>query len=287
MSSVLAADVGGTKMFAALVDHTGRCAHVLEAATPAQEGAAAVLSTLTALLRKAAGSLQPAAVGLSLAGVIDPATVRVLDATDALPGWKGTDLRTALEAAFGVPVHGLNDVHAALLGEAWLGAFRQHERGVMLTLGTGLGGAWLAEGRLQTGAHHVAGHWGRTSVQHQGAWVTLETLLSGTGLAYLYREFGGQASNAREVLAELGRDPLALRALDAWVEQLAVLAQNLHWSLDPGVLVLGGGLIEARDLWWPRLMRRLEGLPLRLLPAELGVRAGLLGAARHALWALP
>jgi glucokinase len=285
MTVVLAADVGGTKMLAGLVDRDGRCARVFEAATPAREGAAAVIASLHSLLLQAQGGMAPAAVGLSLAGVIDPHTACVLDATDALPGWRGSDLRAAL-TRFAVPVHALNDVHAALLGEAWCGALQGAQRGVMLTLGTGLGGAFLAEGQLQTGAHHLAGHWGRTEVMHGGRRVALETLLSGSGLAWLHRSLGGASENAREVLALQQSDAAAGDALGLWVEQLALLAHNLHWSLDPGVLLLGGGLIDARAQWWPQLMDALQGLPLQVQPALLGSRAGLIGAARHALNAL-
>jgi glucokinase len=285
MTVVLAADVGGTKMLAALVDQEGRCARVLEAPTPAREGAAAVIQALKSLLLQAQGGMAPAAVGLSLAGVIDPNTACVLDATEAMPGWRGSDLRAAL-ASFAVPVHALNDVHAALLAEAWCGALQGAQRGAMLTLGTGLGGAFLAEGRLQTGAHHLAGHWGRTEVMQKGQRVALETLLSGTGLAFLHRELGGASSSAREVLAAQQSDPAAREALRLWVEQLALLAHNLHWGLDPGVLLLGGGLIDARAQWWPQLMKALGDLPLQVRPAELGSRAGLIGAAKHALNAL-
>lgn len=286
MTVVLAADVGGTKMLAALVDCEGRCARLFEAPTPARDGGAAVIEALKSLLLQAQAGMAPAALGLSVAGVIDPATARVMDATEAMPGWKGTDLRHALASSFSVPVLALNDVHAALLGEAWRGGLRGAQRGVMLTLGTGLGGAFLAEGRLQSGAHHLAGHWGRTEVLHAGRRVALETLLSGSGLAFLHRELGGQSQNARQVLDLLDQDASAQQALRLWVEQLALLAHNLHWSLDPGVLLLGGGMIDARAQWWPQLAEALQALPLKVLPAELGSRAGLIGAAKHAFNAL-
>lgn len=275
---VLAADLGGTKILAALVGEAGAVQRLHEAPTPAAQGAEAVIATLQQLLEDARGDANPLAIGLSLAGVIDPRTARVLDATDALPGWKGCDLRHALRG-FQRPVQARNDVHAALLGEAWLGALRGCDSGLLLTLGTGLGGALLLNGQLHEGSRHLAGHIGRTEVLHEGGRVPLETLLSGTGLARLH----GSARDGREVIARLQQgEPRADAALQAWVEQLALLLHNLHWLLDPGRVLIGGGLIDARAHWWPRLQPLMGGLPLEVKPAELGSRAGLLGAARIA-----
>ena len=202
----------------------------------------------------------------------------MISATEALPGWKGSDLCRAL-ADFGLPVQARNDVHAALLGEAWLGALQGRDSGVLLTLGTGLGGALLLNGQLHEGSHHLAGHIGRTEVLHEGGRVPLEALLSGTGLARLH----GSARDGREVIARLLQgDPRAEAALQAWVEQLALLLHNLHWLLDPGCVLIGGGMIDARAHWWSRLQPLIAGLPLAVKPAALGSRAGLLGAARIA-----
>lgn len=279
---VLAADLGGTKTVAALVDASGQLQRLHEAPTPAAAGAAAVLANLRALLADAQGDAQPLAIGLSLAGVIDPASARVLDATAALPGWKGSDLRQEL-ASFALPVAARNDVHAALLGEAWLGGLRDRRNGALLTLGTGLGGAFLIDGRLHEGSRHLAGHVGRTEIVHEGMRMPLESILSGNGLARLH----GSAANGREVIARLLQgEPRAEAALQAWTEQLALLLHNLHWLLDPGCVLIGGGLIDARAHWWPRLQPLLAGLPLDVRPAELGARAGLLGAARLAWDAL-
>lgn len=277
---VLAADLGGTKILAACVSRDGRCTEPVQRATPAQDGAAAVIEALASALEEARQQAPgaPCAIGLSLAGVIDRASARVLDATDALPGWRGSDLRAHLQPRFHRPVFALNDVHAALRGEAWLGGLRGAERGALITLGTGLGGAFLIDGKLQTGAHQLAGHFGRTKVMHAGKPVPLEDLVSGTALA----RWHGQATSGHEVLASLDGDPRSRVALRAFTEQLALMLHNLHWSLDPGRVLIGGGLIEARAQWWDGLLQQLGDLPLQVEPAELGARAGLMGAAREA-----
>ncbi len=276
---VLAADVGGSKMLAARVDATGRVTALCRAPTPAAAGGPAVVAQLHALLQQACGEAAPLAIGLSLAGVIDAERVCVRDATAVMPGWKGQDLRAAL-GSFGVPVAARNDVHAALLGEAWLGGLRGRRDGALVTLGTGVGGAFLADGRLHAGSGGLAGHVGRTEVMDgDGRRTPLDALLSGPGLVRLH---GGVADGPAFFARLVAGDAQAARALDAWLDQLALLLHNLHWLLDPGRVLVGGGLIETREHWWPQLQQRLAALPLEVLPAELGPQAGVLGAARIA-----
>lgn len=291
MDTILAVDVGGTKMLGGILDREGQCLHQQRCETPAALGGAAVAQALLGLVRQLqrwcmdhAGP--PLAVGLSVAGVVDPARACVTDATEAMPGWAGTDLRAALQPATGaLPVHAINDVHAALMGEHWQGGLRGvHDSAVMLTLGTGLGGAWMAQGRLQFGARGIAGHWGRTSVREGPEWVTLDQRCSGSGLARLARMRGVAAADGRAALQAASEgDAAAQAALAEWIEDLAMLLRNLRWTLDPQAIVIGGGLITARALWWPSLTQALDGLDLAVRPAELGEHSGLIGAGRWAL----
>jgi glucokinase len=214
-----------------------------------------------------------------MAGVIDPQTARVISASNAMPGWSGQHPGQRL-AHLGVKVAARNDVHAALLGEQWRGGLRGARRGALLTLGSGLGGAWMVEGRLQTGAHEIAGHVGRQRIEHAGRAWFVDELVSGNGLAQLHHLAGGTARNGHQVLAALRTgDKAAEHALAQWTQLLARVLHNLHWLLDPGRVLLGGGLIDAREHWWPQLMQSTQELPLRIEPARLGARAGLLGAA--------
>jgi glucokinase len=114
----------------------------------------------------------------------------------------------------------------------------------------------------------------------------LESLVSGTGLRNLYRHHGGThpealaAGNAVVELAQRG-EAAAAAALAEWVDLLAVQLHNDFWSLDPGLVLLGGGVIGSQAAWWPALQHRLQalGAPLPLRAATLGNDAGMLGAA--------
>lgn len=286
---VLAADIGGTKILAAAVDASGQVFARCRLPTEAAQGGAHVLQQIERALRQVQDALpegvQPSAIGLSAAGVIDARTARVVDATEAMPGWAGTDLRASLGQAYGLPLQALNDVHAALVGEQWLGALADAPQAaaLMLTLGTGLGGALAFGQGLWAGHRQLAGHAGRMEVLHRGRRVSLDQLISGNGLARLMHEQGGSADDGRAVLAALAAgDAKAAAAVEAWVGLLALQIDNLFWLLDPEHIVIGGGMLDARAAWWTQLQGALR-TPVRLESARLGNEAGLLGAAHRAL----
>lgn len=289
-----AIDVGGTKISAALVNENGDIIASARRATEAPRGGGFVMEAMAAALDELAVhalGVDVAGIGISAAGVIDPRRTAVLDATDAMPGWKGQQLGQWFGARFNLPVAAANDVHCALLGELWRNPALANMHGsvVMLAIGTGLGGALASAGRLQAGQRGLAGHFGRTLVwdAFAGQLVTLDQLVSGTGLARLYnmREPSVPAHDGAAVMAlATGGDGSARRALDAWLDHLALVMHNLYWSLDPELLLVGGGVIDARDIWWDLLVARLKarGVPLRIAPAALGSNAGVIGAARLA-----
>lgn len=289
-----AIDVGGTKIAASLVTEHGEVLASAQRPTQAALGGASVLREMAACLDELGGTAcgyELAGIGISAAGVIDGQRLRVADATDAMPGWKGQELGQWFGQHYGLPVAAANDVHCALLGELWHAPAlcEAHGSVAMLTLGTGLGGALAIGGRIQAGRHGLAGHFGRTLAWDElaGAHVPLDALVSGTGLARLYAQRAGSAAGAdgAAVMALAGAgETAAVQALDAWLGHLARQLHNLYWSLDPDCLVLGGGVTDARHIWWDALLMRLQesATDLRIIPAALGNRAGVLGAARLA-----
>ncbi|GAA5525511.1 N-acetyl-D-glucosamine kinase [Microbulbifer aestuariivivens] len=296
---VLAADLGGTKIRAGVFGRDNRCLFALQRPTDVSAGRDAVVHSLCAALQQAAAwaeaqGLAAAGIGISTAGVVDAGRGVIADATDAIPQWRGTPLAALLREAFGLPVAVENDVKAALLGELCksgeLAADADLRRGmvVMLTLGTGLGGAIAEDGRLRAGRQFVAGHFGRSRVPDPwtpGLMTPLDALVSGTGLANIANHLCGQEQfeNGHEVLQALAEgDSHAAAARDQFAALLAMVLENIYWTLDPAAVVLGGGLTEARAHWWPALQAALAArqcnLPLR--PAALANDAGTQGAAQ-------
>ena len=200
--------------------------------------------------------LQIVSVGVSSAGVIDSLSGTVIDATNAIPQWVGTKIGDRVSAQFKLPCVVENDVNAALLGE--LSALNTESLGtvVMLTLGTGLGGAIATDGALYNGAHHLAGHFGRMpmpSPWHKNTFITLEELASGSGLVNIANQLADSDiyHSGEQLLADAQSEhAVATQALEKFCDFLAMAVEQLYWAIDPEAIILGGGLIEANDAWW-------------------------------------
>ena len=298
MTVVAAAlDIGGTKTAAAVVTADGAVASRCTAPTPAADGPDAVLGAAAALVRRAVGEHRAIGLGVGSAGAVDPASGRVRSATDALPGWAGTDLAGSLGSALGLPVATANDVHAHALGEYWLGAARGAATVLFAAVGTGVGGCLLLDGAVHGGARAAAGHLGHVPVPAAagvrcpcGASGHVEAVASGPALASAYRERTGRAAGRLQdvVRAERSGDAAASAVLAGGGAALGTALAGAANVVDPDIVVVGGGVAAAGRTWWAALRKGVEqglipalrGLPVE--PAELGADAALLGAGRMA-----
>jgi glucokinase len=290
-------DIGGTKIRGLLVDRQGAVHGETRVPTNAQQGAASVLASIVQsvnTLREAASSVGRSVqgIGISSAGVIEPVSGLVVSSAPQIPGWEGTNLKQAIGTQCALPVIADNDANCALVGEVWHGQHGLMENAsvVMLTLGTGLGGALMINGALITGAHHLTGHYGIAQMwdRYGGSYVKVEHLVSGTGLGNVYRQLvpnAHDATGASVIAAVQAGDVQAREALSRWCEHLAMQLFNIFWQVDPDRIILGGGMIDSREVWWPQLMTALNALDTRgqrvpLAVASLGNDAGAWGAAR-------
>jgi len=209
-----------------------------------------------------------------------------------LQGLEGLDWTEFLGQAEVVPV--LNDAQASLLGEAWMGAARGFQNVVLLTLGTGVGGAILADGRLLRGQIGRAGHVGHLCLDLDGA-----PSIAGTpgalevfcGNFNIRERSGGRFATTHEMLAAVQQgDGDAERVWLRSIRALACGIASLINILDPEAVILGGGIAQAGKLVFEPLAAELDrvewrpgGQAVKLLPATLGEWAGAIGAAHRAL----
>jgi glucokinase len=220
-----------------------------------------------------------------------PQVVTWLYATENLPGWMGINIPR--ELGLPVPVFVDNDANAALLGEHWLGAAKGCDSVVMLTLGTGVGGANMFGGRLARGATWNGGEWGHVILVPDGLPCNcgnsgcLERYLSGGALTRAARASISPSISHGSEIWEFHRQRLkaAVAVVDDYLAKLALLLYNIHTGINPGRIVIGGGVIESRDAFWDDLQAKLSerGVSVPVVPAILGNRAGSLGAAKMAI----
>ena len=290
---VLAVDIGGTKILAGLVTADGSIVASDQVATPAREGADAIIAAVVALgekLQREHGRLTRCGVGT--AGVVGEHG-EITSATSHLSGWAGTRLQDRLAAALDMPVKVLNDVQAVGLCEALLGAAKGHRSALMLALGTGVGGAIARNGTVERGAYGIAG-----SVGHHlspvrrgrpcacGGTDHLESYASGTAMEEEYRTRTGRSSNLRDIagLAQSG-DADAAAVIAEAAEVLGACIGSANNVVDADIVVVGGGVLALGDLLLvpARAAARREALGLskavEIVPAKFGPTACLIGAA--------
>ncbi|MED5018752.1 ROK family protein [Paenibacillus chibensis] len=288
---VIGIDIGGTSIKGIVVDGSGQLLEQGKTATEASQGKERILGNMKLLvddLLAKHGDVQ--GIGIGTAGRVNVQTGEIVYATDNLPGWQGAPVKEIMEAAYRLPVFVDNDANTALAGEAWLGAGKGLRDLSMLTLGTGVGGANMIGGDLYRGAHWNGGEWGHTVLVPGGRPCNcglngcIEQYLSGSALVKLASEATGQAyaSGVGVMDDHLKGKPLVTKVLKQFAAHLAVVIHNLHNGLNPEAILIGGGLVDSRAIWWPLLLEAMDGMRLRadVRPALLGNEAGAIGAAR-------
>lgn len=261
--SVLLFDIGGTSMRMA-TGGNGTVSDVQKVPTP--EHPLDAISALAAYVRERMPAATSAYGGI--AGVIDEGTVRV---SPNLPAWDGCAFRTMLSNLLGVPVHVSNDAELAALGEAVYGAGKEHRLVGYLGIGTGIGGANIADRRI---VPHATGFEPGHQVLDVSAGETFEGLVSG---------------HALEARFKVPAKELPRETYDALTPILAAGIYNVLLAWSPEVLVLGGSLMNEENGYQVAAIERalvaipgvLPELPL-VLRAELGDQNGLYGALAFA-----
>ena len=295
---VFAIDLGGTHLRVALVDDTGKILQHLKQETPKDESPDGILDALVSAKRQWDCNNQPVvAASIMVPGAVDSDKAVVVQAPN-LPSLINFELKAELEKRLGWPVFLENDANAAAVGEMWLGAARGCYDVVSVTLGTGVGGGVILNGKLWRGSHGSAGEIGHTTVDpfsglkcKCGNTGCLELFASATAIVRMARELGMTAPTAEGVY-EAGRngDAQALSVFKRFGMYLGIGLANLINFIDPQVIVITGGAVNGWDLFADEMYRqvgerafRATAQQVKIARSECGDNAGLLGAVKIAL----
>ncbi|MCS0603772.1 ROK family protein [Streptomyces sp. LP11] len=288
---VLGVDIGRTWLRVAVVDLDGAVAARADVRNRARTSTAlAGLVVDTARRVIADAALDPAAVVhgvVGTPGVYDPARRRVRYAAH-LPGWGRAGIVDRLGEELGMPLEVHNDANLAALGEYTYGAGAGSRLLAYLLIGTGLGMGVVAEGRLCTGAHGLAGEIGFLPWPGGPKPERLEDAVSGVAVVAAARRFGMSGRLTAKAVFDAARlgVPAAVRAVELEAERVAYTVAAAAAVLDPDLIVLGGGVGQGVDLLLGPVREHLRALtPLRprIAPSRLGEDAVLLGAVATAL----
>jgi glucokinase len=294
-------DLGGTNLRAAAVDRTGKLLDKISGSTNFTEGRDAVLGDIVAAIKKI--QERRGAAGLAGIGVGVPGFIRmkegVLASSPNLPYLENFPIRDEIGRRLGAPMILENDANAAALGEKWIGAGRDVDDLVLLTLGTGIGGGIISGGRVLRGFVGMAGELGHITVipngnpcgcGNQGC---LEKHASATAVSAMAKMLHLGANLTSKEVAELAAQPgdAGEKARTVWRimgEALGAALATLVNTFNFPLYLLSGGMLPAWDLFEPAMLRVLEQrsatyratrAETRIAPATLGNEAGLYGAA--------
>lgn len=308
---VFAADLGGTHLRVATVDRNGKIYYRQMQPTPKAEKPDEIVRALIDAVheserRTAEHGGLISAVSLAVPGTVNVAEGVVVEAPN-VPCLEGFRLSAALESELEWPVILENDANAAAIGEMWQGAGRGHRTLICVTLGTGVGGGIILDGKLWRGADGSAGEIGHIGVDPFagvacmcGSRGCLEVYASATAVVRMTREARHRYPNSilhntedltSEKIYQAGRegDALAIEVFRRMGVYLGIGLASLVNLLNPEIVVIGGGLSNGWELFekhmHQQVIERAFSIPARrvkIVLAECGDDAGLLGAARLA-----
>ncbi len=307
---LIAVDLGGTQIRAALCDPQGQILRRIARPTLAAEGPAAVIGRLEEAIATAMEGTpadQIAGIGIGAPGPLNPISGIILEAPN-LPGWVNVPLRNMISARFGLPTFLGNDANLAGLAEYTFGAGRGRPDMIYLTISTGVGSGIIVDGKMVLGAHGLGAEAGHIIVDPKGPRCgcghngCLEAFASGTGIArhVVSRIKAGKKTRITKMVgddlnkvdarvvseaAKLG-DKLAIQALQRAGKYLGIGIASLLRLFNPTMIVLGGSVTKAGPLLFDPMWAAIkEYAPaiywegLAVAQAALGDDVGLLGAA--------
>jgi len=290
MKQVIGIDLGGSGIKIGCFTETGTCVEDQIIPTPQPSTPEAVTLAIADQVNQLQSQYNCLAIGLGSPGPTD-GDGRIVKVAINLNNWYDVPLADWLEAKTGLPTILANDANCAGLGEAWLGAGEKFDNFILLTLGTGIGGAIILDKQLYTGKYGAAGELGLITLNYTGPQCnsgnrgSLEQYLSIQAI----RRVTGKDPSVLAQLAYKGNQ----EAREFWQEYGRLLGAGLAsliYVLTPEAILIGGGISASADLFFPTTLEEIERrvLPssrigLQLLKAKLGNQAGIYGAAKLAL----
>jgi glucokinase len=308
VKTVIGVDLGGTNIVSAVVDEKGRVLGKDKRPTEAPLGAVGVMNRIADSVKAASENSglpwkSHQGIGIGSPGPLNPKKGIILYTPNL--NWKNVHLTDYLKRKTGKKVVLENDANLAALGETWIGAGKSEKFVLCVTLGTGVGGGFIIDGKIYEGAWGVSNHIGHVVVDPSGPKAPygnqgiLEQYASATGIVRMATRAGLKPAKGEKLeaysfqkMAEKG-NPKALRVYEEAGIMLGVGLTSAIHLLNPGMIIFAGGVAAAGDLLFKPMRRELKkrcfeshlkGLKFRT--AKLGDNMGVVGAARLALQSL-
>ena len=291
MKTVVGIDIGGTMIKYGLLSLNGEILKNGETETEASKGIENLFEKLCKIVENYSDE-NIIGIAVSGTGQIDGSIGKVIGGNDIIPGWIGTNLVEKLENKFNIPAVLENDVNCAALGEKWLGAGKEENNFICLTIGTGIGGGIILNGDIFRGETCVAGEFGHIQIEKNGMQCLCgkkgcyERYASATALLRMAKEKTGKELDGKEIFdREKAGESVFVELIKDWVDYLTDGLSTIIYIFNPSLVVIGGGVTKQKDYLLDKIKKSLDeklGINykknLTIKFAELGNNAGMLGA---------
>lgn len=293
MTKTIGLDIGGTKIQGAVIDEKGEILKTYRLETCAREGKDKVLDNISKIIDFLKTD-DIKAVGVGTPGFIDSENGIVTFAGN-IDGWTGLNLKKEIEKRSSLPVFIENDANIALVCEKWLGSGKGFNDIVMITIGTGLGGAvYNKKMGLLSGSNFQGAELGHLILHPNGEYCTCgqsgcaESYCSGTAIVRHYEELTRNKLEGQEIFELVKTDDNAKKVIDRFTSDLAWFLTSLRNIFDPELIIIGGGVINSKDYWWKEVLEKFYNYchlseKIEIKPAKYLNDAGVIGAGRIAM----
>ncbi|MBL4936166.1 ROK family protein [Clostridium sp. YIM B02515] len=300
MKNIACFDIGGTFIKYGVVNETGKILYKGKFESPKTDCKNTIPRDLIKKIKEMQEKYEIHAVGISTPGNVDSKNGEIIFASDNLPGYTGAKLSESIKNETNLDCYVENDVNAAALGELWLGAGRGKDTFVCIALGTGIGGAIIINNKIYKGIGQGAGEIGHTTIDIHGE----KCACGGTGCyerygstSALIRNYAALANinvseiNGEEIIDRVKKgESLAVKVYEKFINNVAIGIVNLVHLLDPGIVIIGGGISAQGKPFFDKISSRFKEMVMpsysnytKIVQAELRNDAGIIGAAYNAL----
>lgn len=295
MSKVIGIDLGGTKINGGIVDEEGNILKKIRIDTESKSGREVVLNNIKYVIRELMKDEKIEGIGLGSPGFIDTDNGRVVYNGGNIDNWAGVHIKEELTKEFGdIPISIENDANVALICEEWVGAGRNLDTIVMITLGTGVGGGiWSKKQGIWHGNNYQGAELGHSILYPMGRKCNCgqngcaEQYISGTGIEKTYFEKTGEQLKGEEIFGNRKDNKICNEVVERFVRELSTFLISIKNIFDPEGLIVGGGVINSKEYWWKDMIDCYNSIcnnpiGMKILPAEYLNDAGVIGAGKLA-----
>lgn len=291
MKKVIGIDLGGTSIYGGVIDEKGQILKRSQRDTFSAKNKTDVLNRISEVIDEL---LEENIIGIGIGspGFIDSIEGKVLEVGGNIGDWANTNIRKFINERFpNLPVHVENDANVAALCEHWIGGAKDLNNFIMITLGTGVGGAvYLENHGILKGENYQGAELGHAILYPFGEECNcgqngcVERYISGSAIERIYREKSGKEKKGKDIFKDQD-DKIAVQVVEGFTKDLGVYLVSLKNIFDPQGIVIGGGVINSRQYWWDDMIRYYKEFSndpdaMEILPALYLNDAGMIGAAK-------